>query len=352
MRLGNPDLDFEIRISDFEIEREIRLIRKRISPTRNLFSGWISIRKSKSGFHRFPFYRSIGKSEKGFAKLLSWTAVFFLLIVSVRARLLFLRTVFQINFFGFPNRTIKTQIQKQISQRRNPFSDFAYDCRYEMRILKSKSRFPNRKHPKNKHAFFPRSFVLVVCLFVVCLHFVFFSIATDHSPPQRFSHALLDFRYAKWVQARKQNIFAPALTRAMPLSLSPYLFEPLWRREAASSPWAVCLHKCFWEELILILIFPFLIFFSYRVLAVDHDLISFVDVQLNTWPVVLITNPKDAHYIMRPHEPLGRMRKSTHIRSLEYQFSRTTVISHKLLEHFSNSLLFSCQKGRVLIQDW
>ncbi|CAH3189894.1 unnamed protein product [Porites lobata] len=57
---------------------------------------------------------------------------------------------------------------------------------------------------------------------------------------------------------------------------------------------------------------------NYRVLAVDHDLISFVDVRLNTWPVVLITNPKDAHYIMRPHEPLGRMRKSTHIRFLAF----------------------------------
>ena len=31
--------DWEIRISDFEIEREIRVIRKRISPTRNPFSG-------------------------------------------------------------------------------------------------------------------------------------------------------------------------------------------------------------------------------------------------------------------------------------------------------------------------
>jgi len=119
VRLGNSDLDFEIQISDFEIER---VIRKRISPSRKPFSGWISIRKSKSGFHRFPFYRSIGKSEKGFAKLLSWTTVFFLLIVRVRARPLLLRTVFQIIFFGFPNRTVKTQIQKQISQRRNPFS--------------------------------------------------------------------------------------------------------------------------------------------------------------------------------------------------------------------------------------
>ena len=60
--------DWEIRISDFAIEREIR---KRISPPRNPSSGWISIKKSKSGFHGFSFYRSIGKSEKGFAKLFS-----------------------------------------------------------------------------------------------------------------------------------------------------------------------------------------------------------------------------------------------------------------------------------------
>ena len=38
------------------------------------------------------------KSEKGFAKLLSWTVVFFLLIMLARARLLFRRTVFQILF--------------------------------------------------------------------------------------------------------------------------------------------------------------------------------------------------------------------------------------------------------------
>ena len=91
--LGNPDLDFDIRISDFAIERKIQ---KQISTPKNPSSGWISIKKSKSGFHGFPFYRSIGKSEKGFAKLFSWTAVFFLLIMRARARPLFLRTVFQI----------------------------------------------------------------------------------------------------------------------------------------------------------------------------------------------------------------------------------------------------------------
>ena len=60
VRLGNPDLDFQNLNPDFPIEREIR---KRISPPRNPSSGWISIKKSKSGFHGFPFYRSIGKSE-------------------------------------------------------------------------------------------------------------------------------------------------------------------------------------------------------------------------------------------------------------------------------------------------
>ena len=56
VRLGNPDLDFEIGISDFAIEREIR---KQISLPRNPSSWWVLIKKSKSGFHGFPFYRSI-----------------------------------------------------------------------------------------------------------------------------------------------------------------------------------------------------------------------------------------------------------------------------------------------------
>ena len=71
---------------------------ERISPPRNPSSGWISIKKFTSGFHGFPFYRSMVKSEKGFAKLFSWTAVFFLLLMRARARPLFLRTVFQTLF--------------------------------------------------------------------------------------------------------------------------------------------------------------------------------------------------------------------------------------------------------------
>ena len=76
---------------------------ERISPPRNPSSGWISIKKFTSGFHGFPFYRSMVKSEKGFAKLFSWTAVFFLLLMRAHARPLFLRTVFQTLFRIFSN---------------------------------------------------------------------------------------------------------------------------------------------------------------------------------------------------------------------------------------------------------
>ena len=48
---------------------------------------------------------------------------------------------------GFPNWTVKRKIQNQIFRRWNPVSDIAFDCKSEIRILKSKSRFPNRIHP-------------------------------------------------------------------------------------------------------------------------------------------------------------------------------------------------------------
>ncbi|KAJ2829249.1 hypothetical protein IWW50_000963 [Coemansia erecta] len=75
----------------------------------------------------------------------------------------------------------------------------------------------------------------------------------------------------------------------------------------------------------------------YRVYAVDHDLVSFVDVRLPLDqiplpnpallaahvdrpiphpPVVLATNPKDARYLLPKHEPLDRMRRSRFIRAL------------------------------------
>ena len=88
VRFGNPDFGFCNRTrnpkTDFTFEKSVLRVN--------------FIKKSKSGFHGFPFYRLIGKSVKGFAKLFSWTTVLFLLIMRTRARTLFLRAVFRILF--------------------------------------------------------------------------------------------------------------------------------------------------------------------------------------------------------------------------------------------------------------
>ncbi|GAA5817187.1 hypothetical protein MFLAVUS_010729 [Mucor flavus] len=97
----------------------------------------------------------------------------------------------------------------------------------------------------------------------------------------------------------------------------------------------------------------------YRVVAVDHDLISFVDIQLPMkqiakkgpvnalglvypmhsnksiiWPEmihpspsILITNPKDARFSIPTKEPLWRIRQSTHIRFLVFSESDAQDLS-------------------------
>lgn len=44
----------------------------------------------------------------------------------------------------------------------------------------------------------------------------------------------------------------------------------------------------------------------YRVAAIDHGVFSFVDVRHNTWPVILITNPKHALYHI-PHRDEAKL---------------------------------------------
>ncbi|XP_076463493.1 transmembrane protein 62-like [Babylonia areolata] len=56
----------------------------------------------------------------------------------------------------------------------------------------------------------------------------------------------------------------------------------------------------------------------FRVLAVDHDLLSFKDAALGDWPLVLVTNPKDAQFLASRHEPTETIGHSTHIRILVF----------------------------------
>lgn len=62
---------------------------------------------------------------------------------------------------------------------------------------------------------------------------------------------------------------------------------------------------------------------AFRVAAIDHGIFSFVDVKLDQWPIVLITNPKAAHFMTSYTEPIDKIAQSTHIRVLI--FSMETI---------------------------
>lgn len=71
----------------------------------------------------------------------------------------------------------------------------------------------------------------------------------------------------------------------------------------------------------------------YRILAIDHDLFSFVDTTYKTWPVILVTNPKDVRAKSPTVEPLNRIRQSTHIRILIFSPDNIKQVSIKIDGH-------------------
>ena len=71
-----------------------------------------------------------------------------------------------------------------------------------------------------------------------------------------------------------------------------------------------------------------MIVFRFRLMAFDHDLFSFVDATVGKWPLVLVTNPKNAKFLVPSREPTQRMLNSSHIRILV--FSTATIESIQL----------------------
>ena len=136
--------DWEIRISDFAIEREIR---KQTSPPRSPSSWWISITKSKSALHGFALYRSIGKSEKEFAKLFSWTVVFFLLIYACACKTTVLKNCVSNPFSDFPpsplppNPLLKKKEKRKERESKNRYLSVETRFRISCSIVNPKSGF-------------------------------------------------------------------------------------------------------------------------------------------------------------------------------------------------------------------
>lgn len=104
--------------------------------------------------------------------------------------------------------------------------------------------------------------------------------------------------------------------------------------------------------------------FRYRVLAFDHDLLSFADLTFDEWPAVIITNPKEALYMKPGVEPLERIRSSTHIRCflcvcvfftlhispwLDLIHPHTNTHTHGLLYHSMFKPLNSLQQYNLII---
>lgn len=88
----------------------------------------------------------------------------------------------------------------------------------------------------------------------------------------------------------------------------------------------------------------------FRVLAVDHDLLSFVDAELGEWPLILITNPKHSLFLASHHEPTETIQHSTHIRILV--FSQNQILG---VEVFINSVQLgqaSHVKGPLFTLPW
>ena len=74
--------------------------------------GGFQLTNPNPDFMDFLLYYSIGKSERGFAKLFLWTVVFYLLIMHAGAKLLFLRTVFLNPFLDIPKKNNSKKREK------------------------------------------------------------------------------------------------------------------------------------------------------------------------------------------------------------------------------------------------
>ncbi|KAK3863323.1 hypothetical protein Pcinc_030893 [Petrolisthes cinctipes] len=89
----------------------------------------------------------------------------------------------------------------------------------------------------------------------------------------------------------------------------------------------------------------------FRVAAIDHGLFSFTDVQHNTWPVILVTNPKHALFTMQHREPLHLTSHSTHIRVLLWSLSAITKARVRL-DNSPNWLPLTHIEGPLYVAKW
>ncbi|KAK3909132.1 Transmembrane protein 62 [Frankliniella fusca] len=64
----------------------------------------------------------------------------------------------------------------------------------------------------------------------------------------------------------------------------------------------------------------------FRLLAIDHGLLSFIDLKHGEWPAILVTNPKHALYHITGREPQNLIVSSTHVRILVFSLDKIQLV--------------------------
>uniref|UniRef100_A0A2C9M5R7 Uncharacterized protein n=1 Tax=Biomphalaria glabrata TaxID=6526 RepID=A0A2C9M5R7_BIOGL len=90
----------------------------------------------------------------------------------------------------------------------------------------------------------------------------------------------------------------------------------------------------------------------FRIIAVDHDMLSFTDAKLGDWPLVVITNPKSNKFYSPGNEPLNLMGTSTHIRLLVYSPARIKQIVVYIDRHEEGEAFQVWHGYPLYVLDW
>ena len=113
VRLGNPDLDFEIRISDLQSNAKSE---NGFHLRENRPQGGFQLGNPITDFMDFLFTVRLGNPKKDSQNcLVNWGLLFAYYASACKTAVP--KDSFSNPFFGFPNRSVKMKIQKQISQR-------------------------------------------------------------------------------------------------------------------------------------------------------------------------------------------------------------------------------------------
>ncbi|CAH0385963.1 unnamed protein product [Bemisia tabaci] len=89
----------------------------------------------------------------------------------------------------------------------------------------------------------------------------------------------------------------------------------------------------------------------FRVAAIDHGFLSFTDVHLSQWPVILVTNPKNVNYMIGNKEPIEVLRNSSHVRILVFSESDVKEVKMKF-DSASKWTMCDHVEGPLYVAEW